>query len=273
MSEESQGPSGKLSSNNAVTSKKRGITISAFLTGAVFVISLLFNLSELVKFSKVESIKSVDMFAMPSEILDRYSACDYKFLFFCTLKSEEPEVVPAPCQNVTGAARVACEWSDTGDATPHWWTTVLSLPYVKIPILAVVTLPHLPDAIYHVLKDRWDRGRLDFSVGVFFVFGYLALMIVALRQKGSGTLWYFAVMVVFGPYLVAIVFWILQHSVGGSAGGIRVAADAVAGILGPTGCTMVATAEKVEWAGRIFGIGHGGRIRGGESGRIPRVGK
>jgi hypothetical protein len=258
MSEQPQRPIENLTSN-AATTTKRGISISAWLTGAVFVISLLFNLSDLVKFSNVESIKSVDMFAMPSEILDRYSACDYKFLFFCTLKSEEPEVVPSACQNETGAARVACEWSDTGDATTHWWTGVLSLPYVKIPILAVITLPHLPDAMHHVLKDRWDRSRLDFSVGVFFLFGYLALMIVALRQKSPGNLWYFAIMVVFGPYLVAIVFWLLQHAVGGSAGGVRVAAEAVAGILGPTGCTLIATAEKVEWAGRLFGVGHGGR--------------
>ncbi len=217
MSEQSQGPGEKFS-GNAVTFKKVRFWITAIVTGAVFVVSSVLTLGEAVKNTKVESIESIDMFAMPSEILDRYSACDYHFLFFCTLKSEEPVVVPPACASVTGAARVACEWSDTSDTEQHWWTGVLSLPYVKIPILAVVTLPHLPDAMHHVLKDRWERSRLDFTLGVFFLFGYVTLMIVALRKKGPGKLWYFAVMVVFGPYLMAILFWLLQHTVGGTAG-------------------------------------------------------
>ena len=270
MSEQSQGP-GEEFSGNAVTFKKVRFWITAIVTGAVFVVSSVLTLGEAVKKTKVESIESIDMFAMPSEILDRYSACDYHFLFFCTLKSEEPVVVPPACANVTGAARVACEWSDTSDTEQHWWTGVLSLPYVKIPILAVVTLPHLPDAMHHVLKDRWERSRLDFTLGVFFLFGYVTLMIVALRKKGPGKLWYFAVMVVFGPYLMAILFWLLQHTVGGTAGEIRIASEAITGIIGTTGCAFVSTAEKVEWARDILEFFRGGKAHVGGHEHVPTV--
>jgi hypothetical protein len=221
----------------------------------IALLAALFNLRDTIELMHVRDISRLAMFAVPAEILDRYNSCDYKYLFFCELKSNEPPNVPTACKELTGPARLNCEWSDNSQASTSWWTGLLGTPLVRLPILAVLTLPHLPDAFIHVVGNRWSRGHLEFSLGVLFVFAYITLMILALRQKSPGNLWYFAGAVIFGPYVVGLVFWLLQHVLAGASAVVIALAGIFTAALGTLGCWAVTTAHDVESLSVIFGFG------------------
>jgi hypothetical protein len=123
---------------------------------------------------------------------------------------------------------------------------LLSNFYVKIAVGAVVTLPRLPDAVIHMLKCRWKRGPLEVSLGMLFLYGYYTLMVVAIRREGGGNLWYFACAVIAGPYLVAFVFWILQHWLAGASPLMDRLVAFFTWLFGSTLCSVLCMAHDVE---------------------------
>jgi len=151
------------------------------------------------------------MFSVPSEVFEEFQACNYKYLFFC-----EPKPGVAKCPS---RADDESEWEvcvsvvtapDFGApaVAPRWWE---SIPVVNLAVLATVMLPRLPDAGFQMLKVRWSQGPLEFQQGLLFLFIYFTLLVVALRQK-PGNLWYFVVTLVYGPYLIIGIFWLLQRA-------------------------------------------------------------
>jgi len=221
--------------------------------GLIMIIGTVFSLADLLAPQNKES----QMFALGDEIIQRYSNCNYHFLFFCDPKPKTAPV-PAGCENKTGVARGAYILTDNGEAeSTSWWTGLLSNFYVKIAVGAVVTLPRLPDALIHMLKCRWKRGHLEFSLGVLFVYVYLTLMVVALREEGGGNLWYFACAIIAGPYLVAFVFWVLQHWLAGASPAVNWVAGLFTWILGGTLCTRLCFAHDIEMFRSLLKHSHG----------------
>ena len=209
------------------------------VTLAALVLVIVYNIGELLRTPGVDELaKNQSMFSIPTEMSDRYNSCDYRYLFFCEPKSTS---IPAACVALTGLARATCILTDNGQAgsappqAPSW----TSIPVVKVVVGAVVILPRLPDATIHMLQKRWARGRLEFSLGLVFVFVYVTLMVVALRQESSTKLWAFAAVVVAGPYLVIGIFWLFQHALAGASAGAEKFAAFMVASLGLPACLLV----------------------------------
>jgi hypothetical protein len=254
MTQEPQDPHGNDEAVRAPV-KKRGffpLSIQHIVTLVVLFIVLFYNLGELLKTPGVADVATnQSMFSIPTEISDRYDSCDYKYLFFCEPKSTD---VPG-CDNATGLARSVCILTDnrqTGSAPDHSsrWVT---LPYVGVLFAAAEILPRLPDAVIHMLRERWDRGSLEFSLGLVFVLGYVTLMVVALRQEIPANLWWFALMVVFGQYLMLGVFWLLQKALAGAAAETSKIAAILVSVLGLPGCLAICIKHDAESVAKAVG--------------------
>lgn len=259
MSQEPQDPQGNNQAVKEPAEKKGSSSLSVhhIVTLAVLFIVIVYNIGELLKTSGVAEVATnQSMFSIPTEISDRYDACDYKYLFFCEPKSTD---VPG-CEDATGLARSVCILTDNGRAAtsaeqPSRW---VNLPYVGVLIAAAEILPRLPDGVIHMLRERWDRGSLEFSLGLVFVLGYITLMVVALRQEGPANLWWFAIMVVFGQYLMLGVFWLLQKALAGAAAETSKIAAIMVSAIGLPGCLAVCIGHDFKSAAKVVGeIGRG----------------
>jgi hypothetical protein len=222
------------------------------VTLAALVLVIVYNIGELLTTTGVDKLaKDQSMFSIPTEMSDRYNFCDYRFLFFCEPKSNS---IPAACLALTGVARATCILTDNGQAgsapsqAPGW----TSIPIVKLVVGAVVILPRLPDATIHMLQSRWARGRLEFSLGLVFVFAYITLMVVALRQESSTKLWAFAAVVVAGPYLVIGIFWLFQHALAGASAGAEKFAAFMVASLGLPACLLVCIKHDAASLGKVI---------------------
>lgn len=226
--------------------RSRRFSISHIVTLVVLVLMILYNLGEFLKSPTVEEIaRDKSMFAIPSEMSERYKSCDYKLLFYCEPKAEE---IPEACKSLTGLARSGCILSNNGhfDPAPARASGLMSFPFIAIPAAAVITLPRMPDATIHVLRTRWNHGSIQFSLALVFVAAYVTLMVLALRSKEDAKLWIFATAVVVGPYLVIAAFSLLQHLLSGaSATTEKFAAFMVSG-LGLPACLLVCIRHDAE---------------------------
>jgi hypothetical protein len=174
-----------------------------------------YNIAELLKTPAVGKLaRDQSMFSIPEEMSARYQSCDYQYLFFCP--QTKSASVPPACANLAGLARSECILTDNGQAGDAPRAVPWFVASVKMVLAAVVTLPRLPDAIIHMLRDRWTRGTLALSLGLTFVAGYITMMVVALRSKGPARMWMFAFAVVAGPYLMTGIFWLFQYALAGA---------------------------------------------------------
>jgi hypothetical protein len=254
MSQEPQDPHGNNQTVKEPTEKKglASLSVHHIVTLVVLFIVIVYNLGELLKTQGVAEVAAnQSMFSIPTEISDRYNSCDYKNLFFCEPKSTD---VPG-CENLVGVDRATCILTDNGLAgtsadQPSRWASV---PYVNVVLAAVEILPHLPDAVIHMLRERWDRGSLEFSLGLVFVFAYITLMVVALRQESPLNLWLFALAVVFGPYLMLGVFWLFQKALAGAAAKTTKVASMMVSTIGLPGCLAVCIRHDFKSAVKVVG--------------------
>jgi hypothetical protein len=254
MSQEPQDPHGNNQTVKEPAEKKGSSSLSVhhIVTLAVLFIVIVYNIGELLKTSGVaEAATNQSMFSIPAEMSDRYNSCDYKNLFFCEPKSTD---VPG-CENLVGVDRATCILTDNGRADsgadqPSRWASV---PYVGVVLAAGEILPRLPDAVIHMLRERWGRGSLEFSLGLVFVLAYITLMVVALRQEGPLNLWLFALAVVFGPYLMLGVFWLLQKALAGAAAETTKIAAIMVSAIGLPGCLAVCIGHDFKSAAKVVG--------------------
>jgi hypothetical protein len=254
MSQEPQDPHANNQTVKEPAEKKGSSSLSVhhIVTLAVLFIVIVYNIGELLKRPEVEeAATNQSMFSIPTEISDRYDACDYKYLFICEPKSTD---VPG-CENATGLARSLCIMEDNRqtEPTPDRWSKWESLPYVGVLIAAAEILPRLPDAVIHMLGERWDRGTLEFSLGLVFVLGYITLMVVALRQESPANVWFFALAVVFGQYLMLGVFWLLQKALAGAAAETSKIAAIMVSAIGLPGCLALCIGHDFKSAAKVVG--------------------
>jgi hypothetical protein len=220
--------------------------IPHMVTLVVLAFVIIYNIGELLQTPKVEEVvKDQSMFAIPSEMSDRYNSCDYQYLFFCGPPASS---VPAGCEALAGLQRATCILTNNGKAgsAPHRVPSWTAIPVVNVLIAAVVILPRLPDATIHMLRTRWQRGSLEFSLGLVFVIAYVTLMVVALRQEDSTNIWMFAAVVVGGPYLIIGVFWLLQHALAGASAGTEKFAAFMVSSFALPGCLLICIKHDAE---------------------------
>jgi len=273
MSEESGDPKG----NNAASTspvKKGGfpqLRLHHILTLLVLGIVIIFNVGEFLRSPIVAQVSTnQSLFAISKEISDRYNSCDYKYLFFCEPKPAEARPscenlsalardvcvaqaqdahahVPRTCENLSALEEVFCIWTDNGRAEisasrhPYW----ASIPFVGIIYPAVEILPHLPDAVIYMLGQRWKLGHVEFSLGLLFVFAYVTLMVVAFRLDNRMALLIFAVVVVFGPYLLLGVFWLFQRALGSASAEANYVAGGLVATVGLPTCLAICIKHDV----------------------------
>ena len=210
---------------------------------AALIFVMLFDMGELIKGVPIETIKDASMFAMPTELLERFDACDYKYLFFCDKKPNtrncESGRIEGPAHELNGEIPAA-------PPAESWWSKWLNgnagfsfLPWAKGMLMAAATLPRLPDAFVYILQCRWRRGHLEFALGVLFVFAYITLMVVTLRRRTLANLIFFSLVVVLGPYLVGAVFWLLQHALVGAASEVTATVGFLTTTLGLPACLVI----------------------------------
>jgi hypothetical protein len=126
------------------------------------------------------------------------------------------------------------------------------VPVLNVILAAAGMVPRLPDATLHMLGKRLRRGHLEFSLGMLFILGYITVMVVALRQQGP-VIWYFALAVVAGPWLVIGIFWILKHLLAGASYEAEKIATFFITAIGLPGCLMVCIHHDLESLGKILG--------------------
>ena len=213
---------------------------------------LIYDLSEFVKeVRKHEGVTSASFFSVPAELSSRYNSCSYHLLFFCDTSEQNPA-----CQKGTSLERAACSMSDNGNFTaaqPNHssWS---SIPVVGLVVGAVVTAPKIPDAAIQMLKNRRDN-HLQFTVGLLFLAGWIALMVLALRQESPQSLLWLAAVIVIGPYLLMAGFWVLQHVFDGAASGVDAAAAYLVSLIGLPGCIMMCTAHDAKEVAELVKAG------------------
>jgi hypothetical protein len=230
------------------------------LTIVVLVIAFVFDIGELLKQVNMKTVANPSMFSIPSEITTRFKACNYNYLFFCELKP-----AAAPCVNVrlSESEEAVCisvataPENDGPPRLPSW----ISIPYLTTIIYAAELLPRLPDAIHHMLKLRWGLGHLEFSMGVVFTLAYITLIVLALRSKSNLKFLYFVLGIVYGPYLILGVFWLLQHALLGAAAGVSASAAFLISLLGVPGCLLTCIGHESESIVKAVSVvGKGARV-------------
>ena len=192
MSHPPQVPSGNKKTDAGPPAKRRvfSFTIRGLVAIAALIFVMLFDMGELIKGVPIETIKDASMFAMPTELLERFDACDYKYLFFCDKKPNTRNCVTGriegPAQELNGEIPAA-------PPPESWWSKkwlngnsgFAFMPWAKGMLMAAVTLPVFLTPSFPSC-NVWHRGHLEFALGVLFVFAYITLMIVTLRQKNTG---------------------------------------------------------------------------------------
>jgi hypothetical protein len=233
---------------------KIGVTI------VVLVIAFVFDVGELLKQVNLKTVANPTMFSIPSEITTRFKACNYNYLFFCELKP-----AAAPCVNVrfSESEEEVCisvataPENDGPPRLPSW----MSIPYLTTIIYAAEMLPRLPDAIHHMLKLRWGMGHLEFSMGVVFTLAYITLVVLVLRSKSKIKFLVFVLAIVYGPYLILGIFWLLQHALLGAASGISAGAAFLISLLGVPGCLLTCIGHEGESIMKTVSVvGKGARV-------------
>jgi hypothetical protein len=215
---------------------------------------LIFDGGEFVKQFNMKTVANASMFSVPTEITTRFKMCNYKFLFFCELK---PDVETCLNPKMTEDQRDLCIANVTSpplgapaEETP-WWA---QNSYLKVILYSAVMLPRLPSAINYMLEYRWGLGHMEFSMGVVFTLAYITLIVVALRNKSTVKFWYFVLAVVYGPYLILGIFWILQHALLDAAAAVGACAAAVVYILGVPGCLLICMRHETEALAKAVGV-------------------
>jgi hypothetical protein len=190
---------------------------------------------------------SAAMFAVPNEIQDRYASCHYRYLVACDT-TPPPVVLPdlPQCRGLDPVRKQECNLAADA-ATPARpgidWSRV---PLVGIALTAIETVPHIPDAMTHVLVSRWRRDKIEFSVGLFYAFAWIAMMVVALRQKYPDNLLFLAIVVLAGPYLLEAVFWLLKWTFHSESAFVQYIAGKIVGVIGTWSCAVLALTHDVK---------------------------
>jgi hypothetical protein len=232
---------------------KRVLRIGHWLAIVTFVVVSIYDAGELVKeMREHEAATSASVFAVATDLSARYNSCKYYLLFFC----DDSSTIPG-CDKATSLARAACKLSDNGNFSAEQTSNSFwrSIPLVGLVAGAAITLPKIPDATIHMLKDRWGAGRLQFTVGLLFLFAWVALMVLALRRESPENLLWFAGAIVFGPYLLMGGFWLLQLIFDKAASGIDAIAAYVVSIVGLPGCVLLCTAHDAKEAAELIKAG------------------
>ncbi|HEY2891391.1 MAG TPA: hypothetical protein VGJ31_12220 [Dongiaceae bacterium] len=262
MTSAPDGPTGNTQGTGELPKKSwfRRLNFWKLLSFAAVLVVIIYNLGELVRDLNIEqAIEKPSMFSVPKEITDRYSSCDYRFLIIC-----EPQSKSEPsCDQLTPLQRADCIFANNAQpalalssAAGGGWVPYIdwtSIPYANLLITAVVTLPRLPDAIVHMLVERWRQGSLEFSLGLVFVLAYFTLVIVTLRSKSSASLLIFAAAVVFGPYVVGGIFWLLQQAFAGAAYTVTELASFLITTIGLPACLVICIKHDVGTLAKIVG--------------------
>lgn len=247
LDEETQNPEENRSPAEESPLKRGFHCLHIVLAFAVAAIVLIFDTGEFLKAVNVKAVGNQSMFSIPSEIFSRFDSCDYRALFVCDVKPVDAKCYREnPRDPEERGVCIAVVNSFQPAVAPSFTDRLASIPYLNIVLYSVVMLPRLPDALFQMLKDRWRMGHLEFSLGVVFVAAYITLMIVALREKSSMKLWAFIGAVVYGPYLILGVFWLLQHALLGAAAW---ATDAAAGLVSAftlAGCLLISVGHSTE---------------------------
>ncbi|HXA57412.1 MAG TPA: hypothetical protein VNU84_08225 [Candidatus Acidoferrum sp.] len=241
------------------SARSRILRLSHWLAIVTFAIVAIYDSGELVKeLRKHEAATSKSIFAVNTELEERYSKCTYHLLFFCDESGEQSSAAAPGCQNGTSVARSECALTDNGKfATSQPSDSVWSkIPLVGLVVAAAVTAPKIPDAAIKMLKHRWTEGSLQFSVGLVFLFGWVALVVLALRQQSPENLLWLAAAIVFGPYLLMGGFWLLQHIFDTTAAGIDAMAGYLISIIGLPGCILMCTAHDAKEVAELAKAGH-----------------
>jgi hypothetical protein len=252
MSEKPQDQNGR----SKAAADSSGRKTLRFLLGALLVvmtvIAIVTEIGELASMLKPGAIANQSMFSIPSEITLRFTSCNYNFLFFCEQKPGvencEQKIRDEAEQEVCIATVTSPSFNAAAVPTPKWQT----IPYVNVVLYSFVMLPRLPDSIIHMLKKRWGHGPMEFWLGVFFVLAYIALVVVVLKGKSPMKFWYFVLAIVFGPYLVIGVFWILQHALLGASAGAQAVTAFILGIFGPPLCTAACLGHDLDMVAHVF---------------------
>jgi hypothetical protein len=237
-----------------------GFRWSHWLAAITLVLVAVYDAGELVKqIRKHEDATSTAMFSMPSDLDARYIDCDYHWLFSCTPRPGSPEYIAPGCENEVSWQQQTCTMAALGkniNADDSTHSFLQSIPLVGIVVAAIVRATQIPGALRDVLKQRYADGSLQFTVGLFFALAWIALMAVALRAKSPENLLWFALVVVFGPYLLTGVFWLLQHAFDTAASGVDAAAAYILSVIGLPGCILMCTAHDAKEIAELFKLGH-----------------
>jgi hypothetical protein len=230
------------------------------LTILVLVIALVFDLGELLKQINMKTLANPTMFSIPTEITTRFKACNYNFLFFCELKPAAKPCVDVRLSESEEAVCISVATAPENDGPPRL-PSWISIPYLTTIIYAAELLPRLPDAIWHMLKLRWGMGHLEFSMGVVFTLAYITLIVVVLRSKSTIKFLLFVLAIVYGPYVILGIFWLLQHALLGAASGVSASAAFLIWLLGVPGCLLTCIGHESESIAKAVSVvGKGARV-------------
>jgi hypothetical protein len=218
--------------------------VLAFVVAAIV---LLFDTGEFLKAVNVNAVANPSMFSIPGEIFSRFDSCDYPYLFVCDMKPVDSECYRTnPRDPEERGVCVAVVNSFQPDVALSFANRVASIPYLNMALYSVVMLPRLPDALLQMLQDRWAEGHLEFSLGVVFVAAYFTLLIVVLRGESSMKFLYFLAAVVYGPYLILGIFWLLQHALLGAAARVSTAASLLVTTFTLPACLLISLGHSAE---------------------------
>jgi hypothetical protein len=260
MSENPQVPSGNGDAKAAHVHHGGFHYLRIGVTILVLVIAFIFDIGELLKQVNMKAVANPSMFSIPSEITTRFKACNYNYLFFCELKPAAAPCVDVRLSESEEAVCISVAVSQANDGPPRL-PSWISIPYLTTAIYAAVMLPRLPDAIHHMLKYRWGLGHLEFSMGVVFTLAYITLIVVVLRSKSTLKFLYFVLVIVYGPYLILGVFWLLQHALLGAASGVSASAAFLISLIGVPGCLLTCIGHESESIVKAVSVvGKGARV-------------
>lgn len=193
---------------------------------------------------------SAAMFAVPNEIQDRYASCHYHYLVVCDM-TPLPVVLPdlPQCRGLDPVRRQECNLAaDAAEPTARSVIPWSRVPFVGIALTTIETVPRIPDALIHVLVSRWRRDKIEFSVGLFYAFAWIAMMAVSLRQKYPDNLLFLAIAVLAGPYLLEAAFWLLKAAFHGESAAVQYVSGQIVGFIGTWGCAVLAVTHDLKEA-------------------------
>ncbi|MEW6437766.1 MAG: hypothetical protein AB1508_11450 [Pseudomonadota bacterium] len=136
-----------------------------------------------------KAIGSVSIVGLSDAFLDRFEQCQYQYLVFC-----QPRPSPV-CDVFCGE---------------EGGLPVLAWDGLKI-------LPRLPDAIWHVLKTRFELGQFaEFVLTLIFVglcvFGWIGALSDRSEYGTLGSIFVFLISITFVPLVISLAFWTIQEA-------------------------------------------------------------